>query len=344
MRSAALVGVFLALAPPPATFAQRIQFPSAIADDDPYYAGQSSAALDGSIGAAPPGWDPYADPAAPAADPYSLAGPPGLSFPRTRLMQAIRLEHTWLSRFGAEGFGTNDTDINASFAVPFFVNPSPILITPGFTIHAWDGPDSSAFAGSPDLPGSAYDAYLDTSWEPRLTSWLSADLGVRIGVYSDFNRINTDSIRLLGRALGVVTFSPQWQLALGVVYLDRLNVKILPAGGVIWTPNADTRYEILFPDPKLSQRLVTLGNTDVWIYLAGEYGGGSWTIERASGAADRVDYNDLRVLLGLEARGLSGWTAHFEVGYVFDREILYISPTPDVTPDDTFMLRLGASY
>src|SRR6185437_6514275 len=77
---------------------------------------------------------------------------------------------------------------------------------------------------------------------------------VRVGVYSDFSKINSQSVRILGRGLGIVTFSPQWQVAAGVWYLDRLTVKILPAGGVIWTPNQDTRFALLFPNPKIWQR------------------------------------------------------------------------------------------
>jgi hypothetical protein len=259
-------------------------------------------------------------------------------------LQRSQIENTWLARIGDRGFGANTTDLNGTFALPFAFTPTPFMITPGFTYHAWDGPDSAEFAGSPDLPPGAYDAYVDGAWRPQLTEWFEADLGLRVGVYSDFNKVNTDSVRFLGRGLGVATLSPQWQVALGVMYLDRLRIKILPAGGLIWTPNEDRRFEILFPNPKLAFRWTTYGNTDLWWYVSGEYGGGSWTIERHGGAGDRIDYNDLRVNLGVEATGLSGWHAWFEVGYVFSREILYLSATPDIDPTDTIMLRAGLSF
>lgn len=348
-----------------------MQFPSAVSQDSPFYSqgapaysGAPGATFDGGPQPAGSGWDPYGDPAAlpptispygghdpqyaaPGACPYGGYGQPlpdGTRAPRTRLLHEIRIEDTWLARFSDDGFGVNSTNMFASFAMPFLYNPSPLVITPGFTYHSWDGPDSTLFLGSPDLPARAYDAYLDTAWRPQVTSWFGADLGVRVGVYSDFNSVTSDSIRIQGRGLAVITFSPQFQIAAGVWYLDRLRVKLLPAGGIIWTPNPDTRLDIVFPNPKLAQRLTTVGNTDIWGYLAGEYGGGKWTIERASGMNDTIDYNDIRVMLGLEWINFSGLRGNFEVGYVFDREIVYRSGTPDVKPSDTLMLRLGLSY
>jgi hypothetical protein len=333
---------------------QRVQFPSPLSSEPPVYAGPvatphgAGAALQGSI-QPDSGWDPYAaaTPEPPALYPEGGYVQPyldGTQPPRQRLLHQVGVEGTYLARFNTRGFGVTDAGVYATFAMPFLYNPAPIYLTPGFTYHAWDGPDPAAFVGAPDLPPNAYDAYLDASWKPVITTWFSGDLGVRVGVYSDFDRVNSDSIRIIGRGLGVVTFNDRWQAAAGIWYLDRLRVKLLPAGGVIWTPNPDVRYEILFPNPKLAQRITNLGNAEIWGYVAGEYGGGSWTIERTSGLADRMDYNDIRAMLGVEYRGFERVTGYFEVGYIFSREILYISGTPDIKPTDTYMLRGGISF
>ncbi len=84
---------------------------------------------------------------------------------------------------------------------------------------------------------------------------------------------------------------------------------------------------------------------ELWWYVGGEYGGGAWTVERVANASDAIDYNDIRVILGLEwilQRGLRG---HFEVAYVFDREIIFVGgPPANFKPDDTVMLRGGITY
>lgn len=310
----------------------------------------------------PAGNGPFAQPyTPPTASPYAGIGqgsfiqpqpmqPPssqpladGTLMPRQRFVHEIHLDETQLVRFGPHGFGTTDIGLDTVFAWPLFRLMNPVFITPGFTYHSWNGPATGNFAGNIDLPPNAYDAYLDTSWHPQVTSWFSADLDVRVGVYSDFHAINNDSVRVLGRGLGIVTFSPQWQVAAGIWYLNRLTVQILPAGGVIWTPNQDTRFAILFPNPKLSRRLLTLGNTDVWGYLAGEYGGGRWTVRRADGASDVVELNDLRALAGLEWFMLNGLRGNMEIGYVFDRHIIYRSG-PKAHPSDTVLFRGGVTY
>jgi len=135
------------------------------------------------------------------------------------------------------------------------------------------------------------------------------------------------------------------QVQFGVVYLDRNKIKLLPAGGVVWTPNPDSRYEFLFPNPKLAHRWTTVGTTEVWYYLSGEYGDGAWTITREDGSHDSVDYNDIRVALGLETISTANLRGFVEGGFVFDRQIFYRSGIPgQFNPSDTVMVRAGISF
>ena len=346
---------------PPATLQPGIA-PAAPGAFDPYadpatqppslnpYGGQTAPPAGAAIGQpyAPPGTSPYAgigqgNLVQPPAV-YGQPLPDGTLVPRQRFLREIHLDGTNILRFGPHGLGITDVGLDTVFAWPVFTNPNPIYITPGFTYHSWNGPASGNFAGFPDLPPNAYDAYLDTSWHPQVTNWFSADLDVRVGVYSDFHAINDKSVRVLGRGLGIVTFSPQWQVAAGIWYLNRLTVQMLPAGGVIWTPNQDTRLALLFPNPKLSRRVFTVGNTDVWAYLAGEYGGGRWTIRRADGSSDVVELNDLRALAGFEWFAFAGIRGNAEIGYVFDRHIIYRSGPPVAHPSDSVLFRVGLTY
>lgn len=260
----------------------------------------------------------------------------------TRFLQEIRLEHHWLARSGSKPFGTNDSELTATFALPFLYNQqTPLLVTPGFAVHQWDGPVSVSLdpSVSADLPPRAYDAFLDAAWNPQVTAWLGGELGLRIGVYSDLTRVTTDSLRLQGRGLAVLHFSPSFQIKAGAVYLDRNHVKLLPAGGVVWTPNADTRVEALFPNPKLAKRWTTVGTTDWWIFARGEYGGGAWTVKRRDDSLDSVDYNDLRVAVGAEFQRSGGLHGQFEVGLAFDREIRFVrTPGANYRPSPTVFL------
>jgi hypothetical protein len=134
-------------------------------------------------------------------------------------------------------------------------------------------------------------------------------------------------------------------LKFGVMYIDRNDIKLLPAGGVLYTPTPQVRFDFFFPQPKLSAQLTTVGQFEVWWYVAAEYGGGAWTIERTDGTSDRVDINDIRVSGGLEWTGPNGLTGFFEIGYVFKREVVYVvEPSDTFNPDDSWMLRAGIAF
>ncbi len=275
----------------------------------------------------------------------------GSQMPMQRLIQNVGFEVTWLpwdiGSNDLKKLGITTAEIWVTAAIPIFYNTeTPLRVTPGFAVNWVQSPTPPVDSPYPYLlPSRLYDAYLDGAWEPRLTEWLSADLGVRVGVYSDMDRVTSESIRYMGRGLGVLSFTPTIKVALGVWYLDRLDVKLLPAGGVIYTPNPDVNYRILFPNPKLARRFTTVGTTEWWWYFGGEYGGGTWTATLPGGSPDQFDYNDLRAYFGLEWIGQAGFRGHVELGYVWDREVLFRRREPhSFKPDDTIMLRGGIDY
>jgi len=317
-----------------------------------------------------PAWDPYGvpgsqpptllptDPTLPGLSPY----PESTYAKMQRLLQQMRADYVWIPGNGVEELALSAFDFGATFGVPFFGNlDSPLLITPGFGLQLWSGPITGPEIRF-GMPPQTYSAYLDAAWNPQVTPVFGAELGARIGIYSDFDKVTGESIRVTGHGLVVLSFSPSFQLKGGIMYLDRERIKLLPAGGVIWTPHADLRLEILFPNPKVAKRLTTYGNTDWWLYLRGEYGGGSWTIKdivydplfvpppfAQMGEPIEIDYNDYRVALGVEFDRFSGISGVFEVGLAFERELYSrdaipvpgppFAVTPQFTPNSNVYLR-----
>ncbi len=292
-------------------------------------------------------WDPYAEPSdlqCPTVLPEDnmIFDPNQPLVNQIQLFKQVEVIYTLLgSNGGASRFGANEFEFSTTMQFPLGYQLAPLEVTPGFGLHLWDGPEGAA-----DIPGQTYDAWLDFAWNPVITPWFRAELAVRPGVYTDFNTFDSNSFRIKGKALAIFRTSPAWEIVGGIIYYDRFNIKLLPAGGLIWTPNADTRFEIYFPKPKLASRLTTWGNTEFWWYVGGEYGGDSWTIQRTTGADDGFDYEDLRAYLGVEflpASGLTGRRGFAEIGFVFDREIQYLSGQR-FKPDDTIMFRAGITW
>jgi hypothetical protein len=271
-----------------------------------------------------------------------------------RLLQELSFEYTYLygDHTDPEDLEINRAELSSTFAIPMFYNiDTPLLITPGFAANWLEGPigDPAGMPRGPDLPPRLYDAYLDFAWYPKLTQWLGAELGLRTGVWSDFDHVNSDSVRILGRGLASVSLTPQLDILFGAVYLDRVHVKILPAGGVYWRPTPEWDAYVVFPNPKVRKYMMNVGNTKLYWYAAGEYGGGSWTVKRAEGTpdelSDRIDINDIRVIGGLEWETQTLIRGHVEAGYVWDREVVFVSGMPsEFKPDDTIMVRGGIDF
>ncbi|MHB8952783.1 MAG: hypothetical protein ACYC4U_07360 [Pirellulaceae bacterium] len=310
-------------------------------------------------GTYPPGAAPgtYPPGAAPGTFPPS---PPSLfpngtdmvpwGMPATRFLTP-RVRYTWVDGGEApDDLGINDFDFSVVAAFPnFLFSTQPLYVAPSFSLHLWSGPEPPVG----DLPPNAFSAYLDFGWSSDPAKPFGADVGFRPGIFTDFNTFTTYSWRFMGQGMFWVQTTPTTTVRGGVIYIDRNDLKLLPAFGLLWTPNTQTRFDIFFPRPKLAQHLTTTGSTDLWWYVGGEYGGGAWTVKRESPAgpdfSDRMDINDIRVMLGLEW----GQSAHLqqgrrtgfvEVGWVTAREIVYVVNPETHDLRDSFMVRAGWNY
>ena len=196
--------------------------------------------------------------------------------------QKLGVSETWLDRRHPDDYGLHEIDVFATFAVPAPSREWPLLISPTFNTRLIDGPVT------PDLPAQVYEAYVDFMWVPRLSPRWTAVLSAAPSYYGDFQTDASNAFRMTGRGLARYDWSPgRVQLVFGVLYLNRHDIAILPAGGIIWTPNEAKRYELLFPKPKLAHRITLGDHFEDWHYLGGEFGGNTYAVERVGGADDR---------------------------------------------------------
>jgi hypothetical protein len=83
-----------------------------------------------------------------------------------------------------------------------------------------------------------------------------------------------------------------------------------------------------------------------WLYTAFEFGSGSWGYEYHTHSG-RIEYRDLRLLLGYERRTRFGATLGLEVGCMFDRRVDYhVNKFGHLheRPSETIFLRLRTSF
>ncbi|MCL2306476.1 MAG: hypothetical protein FWC43_14140 [Planctomycetaceae bacterium] len=299
-----------------------------------------------------PNWDPYGTSGSPSRP---LFGSGGSEFfekvPDTskkiarRFIERVSLDYTYIPRGGENGLGINEIAYQTEFTFPcrYLYNSEPIYVVPGFDLLFWDGP-----LGPPTNPhhfsSSGYNAYLEVGTAPRKNKDFAFELWGRAGLYSDFHKITADSFRLSGNASVLIGLTNEAEGVLGVVYLNRSRIKILPRIGVIWKPNEKVTWKLVFPDPKLSRFLAKVNNVDWTFYLQGHYGGGCWTISDPEN--DRTyltDYNDVRIGVGIEFANYSTLNGFVELGGAFGRE-LYSEGETWYKPPSAIYLRAGFHF
>ena len=265
--------------------------------------------------------------------------PPGV---RNGVFQRLLFDATWLAPGGANGLGINDIELQGIFALPCPTINSPLVITPGFGVQYLQGPQNA------DLPPRLCDGYVDFRWLSQVTPTLGLDLAVTPGIFSDFEQDSDKAFRMPGHAAAAWTWNETTKLVAGAAYLDRFDIEWIPIGGIVWTPNEDWQFDLIFPHPRISCRNYWGGNLGErmqdWLYLAAEFTGDAWAIRRSDGRDEQVVLSDYRIVLGMERKVLGGVSSRCEIGYVFGRKIEYRSETPDFHPTDTVMLRGGLTY
>jgi hypothetical protein len=257
---------------------------------------------------------------------------------KSGFFQKLRFTGTWIPSFDETDVGFSDFEAVATFAAPLPTTDWPILISPKYVLRFLDGPSS------PDLPSQLHDASIEFRWLPKLTDRLRLALAIEPGVHTDFEANDADAFRTPGHAVAIYDWSPTRQLVIGAMYLDREDIDIMPAGGLILRPSDDWQFDLVFPFPKIASRLWADGKTEFWHYVAAEFGSGPYSIRRADGRQDVIILSDYRLLYGLERKQLGGIWSRVEAGYVFGREIEFVSNDPRDQPSPTLLLRAGLQY
>jgi hypothetical protein len=337
--------------------------------------GGSSAGPTAQYGATPPGqvpqqaWQPYPDmncPSPGGSVPLQGGGfptqqpiyPPtpepslreSLTPPDARngFFQKAKFAATWLPALENDSLGWTDLRTEVVTALPFFTRENPIIITPSYELHFLDRPAAFGPAGL-DLPPRLNDLAIDFHvFRVYGNHWI-ADFAVTPGLYADDHSFDSsDALRINGRAVGVYAPTLERKWLLGVTYIDGGWTKVVPIAGVVYEPNDDVKYELVFPRPRFAWRLPNSqvpGRDEYWAYVMAEFQNSVWAFEQTNGTPDVLASRDYRVLLGVERKVVGGLSYRAEIGYVFNRDIKVASVSGnDISLDDSFLIRAGIAY
>ncbi|MEX2307582.1 MAG: hypothetical protein WD738_08325 [Pirellulales bacterium] len=262
---------------------------------------------------------------------------------RNGFFQKAKFTATWMPQLANDSLGWTDLRSEVVTALPFFTRENPIIITPSYELHFLERPEGF------DLPPRLHDLAIDFHVFRVFGNHWIADFALTPGLYGDDNSLDaSDALRVNGRAVAVYAPTLDWKWVLGVTYVDGGWAKIVPIVGVVYEPNDDVKYELVFPRPRVAWRLPNSpvpGRDEYWFYVLGEFGNSIWAFQQTDGTPDVLASRDFRFILGLERKIVGGISYKAEIGYVFNRDIKVASVSgDDIGLDDTFLMRAGVAY
>lgn len=230
------------------------------------------------------------------------------------MLPATQFATTSLTRLNQRGLGITSLDLRHTWLLGYD-EYSPLNITPGMGVHLWSGPQTL------DLPPQVYDVYVDLQWQPWKGEKSALLIGATPGLFGDLERIDDQTLQWSGWFMGSRRLGQHWTILGGVAYLRQMQSNWLPMGGVVWAPSDSTRAELVFPRPRLARRIHSTDHWTTWGYVAGQFGGGAWSVLDSPAQNVLIGYSDLRLVSGVEAFSRSGYEWRAEFGYVFAREL-----------------------
>lgn len=248
--------------------------------------------------------------------------------------KSTNLSGTWLPG-DDDDLGLTDFKVGGQFG---FRDLPLLTISPSYQMFFLNGGSTN------DIPDRLFAAKLDFSWFMPLSKRWRAIIGVTPGLYGDFQSDSHEVFRVTGRGMAFFQWTHHLQLILGVVYLNREDVSVVPAVGLVYQPTDYMKYEFVFPRPRYSHRVWMRGDKERWWYFGGEFGGGTYAVERTGGADDEITIRDFRILTGLETKHKDGRNWFAEAGIVFGRDVEFETGPGDFSPDETIFLRMGITF
>ena len=262
-----------------------------------------------------------------------------------RFIERVSLEYTFIPRGNEyDAFGINEITYQTEFAFPcrFLPDQSAVYLVPGVDLLWFDGPFGPP-VNSFHISPNAFGAYMELGMMPRITENFGIDAWGSVGVYSDYQKVSSDAIRFEGTVSAIIGMTNEVDGVIGIDYINRNRVKLLPRIGIIWKPNNLVEWKLVFPNPKLTRYITKVNNIDWACYIEGEYGGGAWVLNDDPSGPMKFDYNDIRCGVGIEFKNSYSFRGFFEVGGAFARE-LYSYDTAWCKPSSAIYLRAGFRF
>jgi len=286
---------------------------------------------------------PYITPQEPMMYMYGMNGSQPMRFGWQDRIDAFFIPKAGTNGPNVGQFGITGVDIEKEYTTPLGMSGWVGRIAPQFGYRSWNGPKDPT--PTTDLPANGYRLGLGMALQSPNFNGITYEIAFNPSVGTDFDSsLTSDAYMFDAQAAGYWRINPEWLLAFGAFYWDRVDSIILPYGGVVWTPNDIWELRILFPSSRISVFVGAPWNIPTWMYAAIEYHVEAYQVRpEMLGEQTRVQMSDIRLTGGFRWE-TGSVTSFLEAGYVFGREVRYKKPGTGFDVDDAFIARIGLQY
>jgi hypothetical protein len=258
---------------------------------------------------------------------------------RDGFYQGSSLTGGYLSDGGNDKLAISHYEATVRFGIPIDGLDNVLIIAPSFRQEFIDS------QAAVDIPDQLFVTGVNFTWLKKYSDRWRALAMVAPSIRSDFQS-SDEAVRIFGLGMLTYSFIPQTlDGSLGVVYLDRDDIPVLPALGLKWTPKPWWQFDLNFPKPRIAYRTDKCGGTsEDWIYTGVALGGNTWAVERANGNHDVLTLRDYQWVFGWEHLRDRGRGLFVETGFVFGRSLEFERGGEQVDFDDALFLRMGLNF
>ena len=237
-------------------------------------------------------------------------------------------------------YTVTEADLDLEYTSP--IAPGWIgTFTQQFGWRGLEGP-----SGPIDLPGSLWNVGWDFELATPQQYGYSFQMAVNPSMNTDFQStsLSSNAWNIDARAILFIHHSPEWLIALGAGYWDRVDDIVVPYAGVVWTPNNYWEVRLLFPESRISYFLGQNNGFAEWLYVTAEYNVEAYEyFDNNFQTREQMQYRDVRLLVGLRAdNGLASFFV--EAGGVVGRKTKFKVNNPGYDIGDGFITRAGIKY
>jgi hypothetical protein len=258
---------------------------------------------------------------------------------KKQAIQSVSIRGGGIFEFDRRELNSSFLDVGVGTGIPLGSFDNILGVTPRFRVDWIDA------ASSIDIPDQLYEFELQFFHRRPIRDRLSLLAIVSPSIRSD---LTTSDRAFRVFALGLLNWEcvpERLTLSAGAVVLGRADLPVLPALGIVWTPNHRTKLDLRFPLTRFSYRLAKNGGeSETWAYLSGGIGGNTWAVTRDNDRTDELSLRDYRLVLGVERLVDGGGGCFAEFGVALGRRLEYERTETEISFDDAAIVRAGWRY